>query len=190
MKIQRVSDIDSMKEIVAELQAKNGTRIRVGRHYKLKEIVFMYNGCCPDLPVFLTTNKRPDGKTNYSCQCACNGWCTTGCTTAEDAIDRYWKMNVSKSIREKKNSYEYQRLMDILEDYWLTEPEEDYVRIEAYFRKSDGSEQGKVITWGSPEHFKNTPRENHRLIRAKDVLRMKGEKHEECEPPAIFGYPG
>ena len=56
--------------------------------------------------------------------------------------------------------------------------------------RSDGSEQGKVITWGSPEHFKNTPRENHRLIRAKDVLRMKGEKHEECEPPVIFGYPG
>lgn len=189
MKVKRVSDLDSMKEIITELQAKNGTKIRIGRHYKLREIVFMPNGCCPDLPVFLTTNNTREGKTNYSCQCACNGWCTTGCTTAEDAIDRYWKMVVSKSIREKKNSYEYQKLMDILEDYWLTEPEEEFVRIEAYFRKSNGEEQGKVIEWGSEEYFKKTPKEHHRLLRAKDILKMK-EEHHEGQQPAIFGYPG
>ena len=186
---KRVSDLDSMKEIIAGLQAKNGTKIRVRKPFKVKEIVFMPNGCCPDLPVFLTTNKRPDGKTNYSCQCACNGWCTTGCETAEKAIEKYWEMNVSKSIREKKNSYEYQRILEILRDYWLEEPEEEYVKVELYFRKANGEEQGKVITWGSEEYFKKTPKEHHRLLRAKDILKMKEEHHEE-QPPAIFGYPG
>ena len=43
-------------------------------------------------------------------------------------------------------SREYKRIMEILDDYWLTEPNEDYVKIKMAFIK--GKEfQTKHITW-------------------------------------------
>ena len=36
-----------------------------------------------------------------------------------------------------KNTMEYRRILEILDDYWLAEPEEDFVRIDMHFEKGD-----------------------------------------------------
>lgn len=155
---------------IAEFMEKHGNVVKVRNPYRVKKILFIPNGCHPDLPVFLTTNRKPDGNINYSCQCACDRWCTTGCTTAEEAIERYEKMTASESIRTKKATYQYQRILDILEDYWLTEPDEEYVKVDMYFRKKNGEEQGKTIIWTSEEYREKHRYDPGRLLSAKDIL--------------------
>lgn len=51
-----------------------------------------------------------------------------------------------------KNEYEYQRVLQILDDYWVTEPDELKVRITMDFIKSNGHAQSKVITWVNPNY--------------------------------------
>jgi hypothetical protein len=46
-----------------------------------------------------------------------------------------------------KKCSKYQRLMEILDDYWLSEPDEAYVSIDMEFLKSDGQYQQKRIVW-------------------------------------------
>lgn len=46
-----------------------------------------------------------------------------------------------------KNTSQYRRIMEILHDYWLTEPDEEYVEIKMYFLKSNGESQEKTIVW-------------------------------------------
>lgn len=43
-------------------------------------------------------------------------------------------------------TWQYKRIKEILEDYWLTEPKEDYVKIKMAFIKGDEF-QTKHITW-------------------------------------------
>lgn len=43
-------------------------------------------------------------------------------------------------------TWQYNRIMEILEDYWLTEPEEDYVQVKMAFVKG-GEFQTKRIAW-------------------------------------------
>ena len=40
--------------------------------------------------------------------------------------------------------------MEILDDYWLSEPDEAYVSIDMEFLKSDGQYQQKRIVWWNP----------------------------------------
>ena len=48
-----------------------------------------------------------------------------------------------------KNTYEYKRILEILDDYWLSEPDEDEVVITMEFYK--GKEwQKKQIRWINP----------------------------------------
>ena len=48
-----------------------------------------------------------------------------------------------------KNTMEYRRILEILDDYWLAEPEEDFVRIDMHFEKGDET-QDKLIIWRRP----------------------------------------
>ena len=50
----------------------------------------------------------------------------------------------------RKNSPEYQRILEILSDYWLTEPDELKVRVTMDFVKANGEAQSKCITWVNP----------------------------------------
>jgi len=45
---------------------------------------------------------------------------------------------------------EYQRILEILSDYWLTEPDELKVRVTMDFVKANGETQSKCITWVNP----------------------------------------
>jgi hypothetical protein len=61
--------------------------------YKPLEIHFIENnGCCEKNYFVLTSNKIPGEGINYSCQCGCGGWCTTGHRKKEDAINDYIEM--------------------------------------------------------------------------------------------------
>lgn len=60
---------------------------------KPEQVLHTVNGCCEGRPVIITSNLTPDGRTNYSAQCACGGWCTTGKDTAEGAAREWMRMN-------------------------------------------------------------------------------------------------
>lgn len=66
--------------------------------YKIVAFYPIVNNCCCDKDFFiLTANKvpvteeRPKG-INYSCQCACGVWCTSGHQTEQEAVDEYRQM--------------------------------------------------------------------------------------------------
>lgn len=50
-----------------------------------------------------------------------------------------------------RDTYEYQRILDILNDYWLTEKDEYEVKVTLQFTKADGQEQEKYIVWRNPD---------------------------------------
>ena len=51
-----------------------------------------------------------------------------------------------------EKTVQYQRIMEILYDYWLSEPEEEEVYVRMLFLKSNGEYQGKVIRWKNPKY--------------------------------------
>jgi len=59
---------------------------------------YIENGCCRNRPVLITANKRTNGTLNYSCQCACGLWCTTGCDTASEALQHYERMTAGENL--------------------------------------------------------------------------------------------
>lgn len=52
----------------------------------------------------------------------------------------------------KKTPYEYHRILEILSDYWLTEPDELFVKCEMTFVRADGAYQEKTIRWFNPNY--------------------------------------
>lgn len=60
------------------------------------------NGCCNKRFFILTANSCPNWETgiNYSCQCACGGWCTTGFKTEQEAVEAYRNMCKQKEDKE------------------------------------------------------------------------------------------
>lgn len=51
-----------------------------------------------------------------------------------------------------KDSLYYKRILEILNDYWLTEEEEFRVRVQMDFIKANGETQSKCITWQNPNY--------------------------------------
>ena len=51
-----------------------------------------------------------------------------------------------------KDTCEYQRIIEILRDYWLTEKEEFRVRVSMDFIKANGETQSKDIWWENPNY--------------------------------------
>ena len=66
-----------------------------------------------------------------------------------------------------KKTYQYQRLMQILEDYWLSEPDEAYVCVDMEFMKSDGQYQAKYVQWFNPN------------MDGKEIAARVKQKHKE-----------
>lgn len=65
---------------------------KVSPAYTTIGLVYMPNGCCKDQPVLITKNYMRGGD-NYSCQCGCGIWCTTGHPTVAGAIKDYQTMS-------------------------------------------------------------------------------------------------
>ena len=53
--------------------------------------------------------------------------------------------------QKRMKSWQYVRIMELLEDYWLTEPDEESIRVDMYFRHKNGQEQWKSIAWDNRE---------------------------------------
>ena len=75
----------------------------------------------------------------------------------------------------------FQRLMEILDDYWLSEPDEAYVSIDMEFLKSDGQYQQKRIVWWNP----NMDSEKTSAM-LKEKYRKMQEAYEEAKREGVF----
>ena len=75
---------------------------------KIFRVVAFYpisnNGCCDKKFFILTANEADNWKSgiNYSCQCACGGWCTNGHETEQEAVEEYRKMCNDYQKRRKE----------------------------------------------------------------------------------------
>ena len=64
------------------------------------------------------------------------------------------------ALRKEKETM-YQRIIEVLSDYWLDEPEETYVEVSMYFEKNKGEEyQTKVFRWGIPHEYSGNMKED------------------------------
>lgn len=61
-------------------------------------------------------------------------------------------MNTKKS--NWKQSREYKRILEILDEYWLSQPEEESVEVEINCRHRNGNIQQKTIKWRNPKYIK------------------------------------
>lgn len=51
-----------------------------------------------------------------------------------------------------EKDYRYKRILEILHDYWLSEPDEFRVRVHMDFIKANGETQSKEIYWQNPNY--------------------------------------
>lgn len=56
-------------------------------------------------------------------------------------VKRYWE-----------KTYPYQLILEFLEDYWITEPDEYKVRVRMDFIHASGQKQQKEICWENPNY--------------------------------------
>lgn len=68
-------------------------------------------------------------------------------------------------------SPEYQRIMEILEDYWLSCPHEARVTVCMTFVKADGQTQSKRIVWNNPRFRKQETRKLRTIKKLSEVRR-------------------
>lgn len=76
---------------------------------------------------------------------------------------------VSMAKKYWKNEYEYQRILEVLDDYWLTEPDELAVEVRLEFLKANGERQTKVIRWMNPNYESTVPVEDFELVPLADI---------------------
>ena len=74
-----------------------------------------------------------------------------------------------------KSTPEYKRIIEILYDYWLSEPEEFRVRVSMDFIHANGETQSKRIVWQNPNYVCDSYYESTRsfaelLNKAEDAI--------------------
>ncbi len=80
-----------------------------------------------------------------------------------------------------KDSYEYKRILEILDDYWLTEPDEKSVEVRMHFEHSDGQQQDKFISWENPKRENDKDAGKLKAFDAKTMLEEGHECTEDCK---------
>lgn len=58
-----------------------------------------------------------------------------------------------------EDSPQYQRILEILTDYWTSEPDEAYVEVDMKFVHANGKWQSKTICWFNPNMERKKIRE-------------------------------
>lgn len=91
------------------------------------------------------------------------------------AYKKYWK-----------NTVQYRRILEILDDYWLTEPEEDLVRIDMHFEKGDET-QDKHIIWRRPSQ-ERTAEEPFNLVPSEIKTSLTPEEAVLDVVDRLFAY--
>lgn len=72
----------------------------------------------------------------------------------DDAVQTMPKRGFMANMRHWKNEYAYQRILEILDNYWITEPDETEVVVDMHFLKANGETQDKHIVWRNPKYRK------------------------------------
>lgn len=119
-------------------------------------------GCCNGHEFYLISVNG-----GYTTECKCGLWCGKWREDKESAIQYFENMIKTwhpKPTKKKhidsadwKESYPYKRIQEILDDYWLSEPDELKVRVRMDFIKADGQTQSKCITWVNPNYKSTRP---------------------------------
>lgn len=78
-----------------------------------------------------------------------------------------------------KESPQYQRIQEILEAYWLSEPDELAVGIYMEFIHADGESQQKLIIWHNPNYQYTGP----------ERLRIRSLSDVQLPPPGYINEP-
>jgi len=68
-----------------------------------------------------------------------------------------------------KDTWKYKRILEILDDYWLSQPDEYKVRVQMEFIHSSGEKQRKVIQWQNPNYTDDTQKGKPRLVCMADI---------------------
>ena len=78
-----------------------------------------------------------------------------------------------------EDTWQYKRILEILNDYWLTQKDEEVVYIELQFRNKNGERQIKTLKWVNPElvdeHFRNADPRIDVEMSKKNYLRSLSE---------------
>lgn len=67
------------------------------------------------------------------------------------------------------NSAQYKRILEILDAYWISEPNELKVRVSMDFIKANGEMQTKEIIWRNP-NIPPTQREKERRAKEPEII--------------------
>ena len=70
-----------------------------------------------------------------------------------------------------RRSNQYRRIQEILEDYWLSEPDEVEVVVCMNFIKADGQTQSKRIIWRNPNVKSKQPHKAAPIKKLSEVGR-------------------
>ena len=64
---------------------------------------------------------------------------------------RVGELNNMVTKRYWQDSIQYKRILEILDDYWLTQSDEDFVEVNFFFKRGNES-QFKTIIWQNPNN--------------------------------------
>lgn len=69
-----------------------------------------------------------------------------------------------------ENTAQYKRIIEILHDYWLSEPDEFRVKVHMDFIKANGETQTKEIWWQNPDYECSNQKEPE-IINLADLMK-------------------
>lgn len=76
-----------------------------------------------------------------------------------------------------KDSWQYKRILELLDEYWLTEPDELAVYVQLDFVKADGQNQGKAILWMNPNYKRKKGSKDFADCITEKKLSLYGDDH-------------
>lgn len=50
-------------------------------------------------------------------------------------------------MESRDKEYQFERIIEILREYWMDEPDEIYMKCQMEFQRADGAHQEKTIVW-------------------------------------------
>lgn len=74
-------------------------------------------------------------------------------------------------MNDWSKSYEYQRIIEIMDDYWISQPDEKRVTVCMTFVKADGQTQSKRIIWRNPNIKSKQPHKAAPIKKLSEVGR-------------------
>lgn len=84
-----------------------------------------------------------------------------------------------------EKDYRYKRILEILHDYWLSEPDEFRVRVHMDFIKANGETQSKEIWWQNPNYECSNQKEPE-IIDITELAKKSGYEIYMEEKEAFF----